>query len=140
GALPFSRAGYAFALTASPERLEKDKQIRDALKAQMKTFFETTDVILSPVTYVPAYAHNQEDDIVGRRVEMDGKLVPYMSFINWIALATALHLPAVVAPVARTAEGLPIGVQIIGPWGSEERLMDVAAFFEQRFGGFKPPA
>jgi amidase len=57
--------------------------------------------------------------------------------LNWIALATALHGPALAVPAGRTKAGLPVGVQLIGP--SEDRLFDYAHVLEERLGGFSPP-
>ena len=47
-----------------------------------------------------------------------------------LALASALHLPAVSAPAGRTAAGLPVGVQLIAPLDREDRLLDLAEALE----------
>jgi amidase len=60
--------------------------------------------------------------------------------VCWIALATALHLPAVALPSGLSAEGLPAGVQLAGPEHGEDRLFDLAAALEEVLGGFSPPA
>ena len=53
--------------------------------------------------------------------------------------ATALHAPALAVQAGQTAQGLPVGVQLVGPWHGEDRLFDFAAAVEEGLGGFKPP-
>ena len=53
--------------------------------------------------------------------------------------ATAAGLPATVAPIGRTDSGLPIGVQIIGPYLEDLTPIQFAQLLEQAFGGFVPP-
>ena len=45
-------------------------------------------------------------------------------------LASALGLPAAVVPVGTTAEGLPVGVQVIGRRGREDEVLGVARAIE----------
>ncbi len=45
----------------------------------------------------------------------------------WIALATLTHLPATVVPVGRTASGLPVGIQIVGPYLEDRTTLAVGA-------------
>ena len=139
GAGPLSMAGYGLALSASPGRLERARRVRDALKAKMRQFFETTDIIVAPVTAGEAFPHTQSGSLISRTILVDGVKRPMVSNLQWLALATALHLPAVVVPAARSEGNLPLGVQLIGPWGGELRLMDAAAAIEARLGGFSPP-
>jgi amidase len=59
--------------------------------------------------------------------------------LGWIALATALHLPALAVPAGRSGNGMPVGVQIVGPLNGEARLFDLAGAVEEGSGGFTPP-
>ena len=139
GADPLSLAGYSLAITASPARLAQARKTRDALKTEVARFFEGYDLIVAPVMARTAIPHLQKGSIPTRQIDVDGHAAPYTSFLHWVALATLLHLPAVVAPTGLSREGLPIGVQLIGPWGSEERLFDAAAAIEAGLGGFQRP-
>ena len=71
--------------------------------------------------------------------DLDGKPTPYPNILNWISLATALHAPALAVQAGQTAKGMPVGVQIVGPWNGEDRLFDFAAAVEEGLGGFKAP-
>ena len=85
---------------------------------------------------VPA---QQEPTFQDRMLDLDGKPTPYPNMLNWISLATALHAPALAVQAGQTAKGLPVGVQIVGPWNGEDRLFDFAAAVEEGLGGFKAP-
>ena len=62
-------------------------------------------------------------------------------------LATSVHTglfnltgnPAIVLPLARSHEGLPIGVQLVGRRWSDMTLLAVAAQLTQVTGRFEPP-
>ncbi|HET6927118.1 MAG TPA: amidase family protein, partial [Hyphomicrobiaceae bacterium] len=57
----------------------------------------------------------------------------------WPELATTSGLPATVAPIDRAETGLPIGVQIIGPYLEDRTTLAFAELIEREFGGFTPP-
>jgi amidase len=64
---------------------------------------------------------------------------PYGDLWFWISFATHTGLPATVVPVGLTREGLPVGMQIIGPYLEDATPIDVAAKIEEILGGFRPP-
>jgi amidase len=55
------------------------------------------------------------------------------------SIATLFGLPATVAPIGRSETGLPIGMQIIGPFLEDRTTLAFAALIERKFGGFVPP-
>jgi Amidase len=57
----------------------------------------------------------------------------------WPGVATLPSLPATVAPIDRSASGLPIGVQIIGNYLEDRTTIAFAGLIESAFGGFVPP-
>src|ERR1700760_857404 len=61
-----------------------------------------------------AFPHDPSTPQEAPTMAIDGKEFPYLHHLLWPELATTCGLPATVAPIA-VAEGLPIGVQIIGP-------------------------
>jgi amidase len=75
-----------------------------------------------------------------RRIEIDGKGYPYLdTFLVSAGLATAPGLPATAVPIARSQTGLPIGVQIVGPYLEDRTTIAFAEHLEREFGGFVPP-
>jgi amidase len=133
-------AGYRLRASAPQDQIDRARRTRDSYRRVLDAFFrQGYDAILAPVTPVTAFLHDHSMPMNARRLVVDGIEVPYMSALNWIAVATALHAPALVFPAARH-EGLPIGVQLIGPERGESRLFEVALAAEQAIGPFPPPA
>jgi len=112
---------------------------QQAHKDRLAAFFTRYDAILMPISMVPAFPHQQQPSFAERVLKLDGRDVPYPGLLNWISVATALHAPALAVQAGRTASGLPVGVQLVGPWGGEDRLFDLAAALERQTGGFTAP-
>jgi amidase len=74
-----------------------------------------------------------------RKIEIDGKLFPYMDGLAWAEIATTPGLPSTAAPIGLSDEGLPTGVQIVGPYLEDRTPLAFAALIEREFGGFTPP-
>ncbi len=106
---------------------------RDTLRAEFLAQMREYPILLCPPAAVPAFRHGERSWVV------DGKTVQYLdawSYTEWFNL---LGNPAAVVPVSQSAEGLPIGVQIVGrPW-DEEQVLAVAAQIEQECGAWKRP-
>jgi Asp-tRNA(Asn)/Glu-tRNA(Gln) amidotransferase A subunit family amidase len=107
--------------------------MRDALRGAFLARMENFPILLCPVCVFPAFKHGERNwTIGGRKVEY----LKAMSYSQWFNL---LGNPAVVVPVGKSPEGLPIGVQIVGrPW-EEEAVLTVAAKIEEACGGFRRP-
>ncbi len=113
--------------------------MRDAFKKMMAGFFaEGWDAVLAPISVTTAFPHDHSA-FYGRSLQIDNRTIPYAHMLDWIALATSLHMPALAAPAGRTSEGMPVGVQVIGRWNEEEAVLDYAEALDEAFG-FKPPA
>jgi amidase len=111
---------------------------RTVLQRQWATLFKQWDVVLCPPMPTVAFKHDH-GEISARRLDVDGQVQAYTNHIIWAGLATAAGLPATVAPIERTSTGLPIGVQIIGPYLEDHTPIRFAQLLEQAFGGFVPP-
>jgi amidase len=114
-------------------------RVRAALARQWRDLFRAWDVVLCPVMPTPAFSHDHGADRMARRITIDGADHPYDDQIVWASLATLTGLPAAVAPIERSDTGLPIGVQIIGPYLEDRTPIVFAGLIEREFGGFVPP-
>jgi amidase len=132
-------ANYRLRATASYRDVMRAAVRRTEMKDRLKEFFADWDAILMPVSPVTAFKHLHEPGFNERTLEVDGKTVPYSTMLDWIAPATALHAPSLAVPAGRTTSGLPVGVQIVGPWHDEDRLLDLGNVVEDALGGFTPP-
>jgi amidase len=115
-------------------------QARERLKEQWRQFFRQWDIVLYPAAPFPAFPHDHSLPIEARRIEIDGEAYPYNdTFYVWADPATTCGLPATVAPIGHSPTGLPIGVQIIGPYLEDRTTIAFSEFIEREFGGFVPP-
>ena len=67
----------------------------------------------------------------GALLKVNGRDTPYQDQLAWAGMATFPGLPASVAPIGRSREGLPIGVQIIGPFLEDLTPIAVAGLLER---------
>jgi amidase len=99
-------------------------------------FFEDFDVLALPATAVPPFPVELEYPAV-----VAGQ--PQASYLDWLAPAyyvTMTGCPAISIPAGFTADGLPVAIQLVGPYRGEARLLSIAMAFEEatRFGGLRP--
>lgn len=113
---------------------------RARINARWATFFEHFDVLLMPVNPVTAIPHDHAEPILVRPIVVNGESRSYVDLFGWIAPATLSWLPATVAPVGRADDGLPVGVQIVGPYLEDRTPIDFAARLRDVVGGFELPA
>jgi amidase len=112
---------------------------RHLLRAQWQRFFESFDVLLTPVSPVAAIEHDHSGDPDTRTITVNGTQRPYVDQSTWTGLAGAAYLPAAVVPAGRTAGGLPVGVQVIAPHLEDRTAVDVARHIERLLGGYAEP-
>ena len=74
-----------------------------------------------------------------RRISIDGRNVPYSDQAMWPSIATLTGLPATAMPIGRSDDGLPIGMQIIGPHLEDGTTIAFATLVDRELGGFVVP-
>jgi len=139
GAAPTSQWGMILAYTATHREWMAADAVRARLRREIGGVFDRFDAILAPITPVTAFPHDHRP-FARRRLKLsDGRVIPYVSMLNWIALATALHLPATAIPAGPAASGLPVGVQLIGPLNGDAKTLALAQAIEENVRGFTAP-
>ncbi len=93
----------------------KAQKVRSLINADFRRAFEEVDVLMGPTTPTPAFA-------IGAKT--DDPILMYLNDIYTIG-ANLAGLPAVSVPCG-LVDGLPVGLQIIGPHFSEDRLLAAA--------------
>jgi amidase len=116
-----------------------DDGARGRLRAQWRELFQNFDAVICPVMPTPAYPHDHSPDQETRRINIDGRDCVYPDQLAWPGIATLPGLPATAIPIGLSPEGLPIGVQIVGPWLEDRTPLKLAELIEREFGGFVPP-
>jgi amidase len=113
---------------------------RARCQQQWSLLFREWDVVIYPAASVPAFTQDHSQPIEARRLEIDSKRYPYYdALFVWADPAGTCGLPATAAPIDRSPSGLPIGVQIIGPYLEDRTTIAFAQLLEREFGGFVPP-
>ena len=111
---------------------------RTHLRWQWHEFFHGFDLVLAPVMATSAFPHDHKP-FGERTVTVNGKKVPYFDQVFWAGLASVAYLPSTVIPAGGDANGLPIGVQIIGPEYGDLITIGVAKLLEDEGFAFAPP-
>lgn len=105
---------------------------------QVQLWFDSFDVILAPACIVPAIPHDHSP-FDSREIRINGQPHSYLNLVLWSALANLTYLPVTVAPTALSADGLPIGVQIMGRRGADKITIRFAELLAEVHGGYTPP-
>lgn len=109
-------------------------------QAAWSDVFDEVDVVMAPVQPVAAFPHDIERPYGKRTFQVNGVDSPYRGILFWAGIATMPHLPSVAIPIGRTAAGLPVGVQLIGPKWSDHKIISIAEEISSVLGEhFTPP-
>jgi len=100
---------------------------RDGFVSRWETFFADLDGLLLPTALTTAFTHRKS----GAPVEVDGEPVSYWEQGRLQVFCNLAGLPALSVPAGLDGDGLPIGLQIVGPRWSELRLLEIARALER---------
>lgn len=104
---------------------------RMGLQRDWGRLFRSFDIVIAPAFGSAAFAHMDAPDWGHTTLTIDGDASLYRDQLAWSGLATVAGLPATVAPAGKTAQGLPIGLQIIGPRFEDRTPLAVARWLQQ---------
>jgi amidase len=118
---------------------QRKNRKRLAYRAIWEKFFESVDVFLLPTAFTTAFQHDPTPP--------DRRLIPlpeggsqnFWSLLSYIAPATLTGCPATTAPAGLSKSGLPVGLQIIGPYLEDATPIAFAQLLAREIGGFQPP-
>jgi len=103
-----------------------------------REFFGHCDILLCPTVPTTAIRHDHSN-ITHRTITVDGQTRDYWDQIIWPGMASMAGLPATVAPIGRASDGLPVGIQIMGPYLEDTSTIDFARRLGEVVGGYEPP-
>jgi amidase len=112
---------------------------RMVARAAWQDYFRTHDAFLMPTALVAAFPHDHRMPMEARRLATPEGPRAYRDLMFWISFATLTGLPATTAPVGLTRDGLPCGIQILGPYLEDATPIGVARGMADVVGGFQPP-
>jgi len=128
---PNVRANIEEGLRYTAADVARADALQTALYRRWQTFFQHYDVILSPSITISPRPWRELFP-----AQIDGK--PTRTYFHWLALAYAVTLPghpAVSLPVGCDRNGMPFGLQIVGPRGGDAYVLSVAAALESLLSG-----
>lgn len=127
------------ALSASYQQWRVRDGARLEVRAIWREYFREHDAFIMPVNFCAAFPHAQQKDWNERAIEtIDGKRT-YRDLARWVTMPTFSGCPATVAPAGRTQQGLPVGIQIMGPYLEDATPIHIAGLISDILGGFTPP-
>jgi Asp-tRNA(Asn)/Glu-tRNA(Gln) amidotransferase A subunit family amidase len=106
---------------------------RDILRGKLLEKMGPRCALLTPVAATPAFRHGE------RQWTIDGRAVGYPETFSYTQIFNLLSNPAVIAPVGRSAEGLPIGVQIVGRHFEDALIVEIARRLGEALGEWRRP-
>lgn len=112
---------------------------REAMRARWADFFTRYDAILMPATFVPPFPHLHEGTFSTRTLICNGEERPYRDILSWTVLPGMAYLPSTVPPIGPSRSGLPVGVQVVGAYGSDLLTIRLAGRIAELCGGYHPP-
>jgi amidase len=112
---------------------------RHQMRLAWAGFFGEYDLFLCPAAASPAPPHDQQGERWQRTITVNGSRVPTTDQMFWAGFTCAFYLPATVAPIGLSPEGLPIGVQIAGPQYGDLSTIRFAELIEREYRAFVPP-
>lgn len=137
-AVPAGEDDPRVALTLSHRDWIVADRYRTWIRHQWTRVFADWDIVLCPVMPTTAFAHDHRDHDA-RRLVVDGRPIPYDSQAQWCGIANMAGLPATALPAGVDGEGLPIGLQAIGPHLEDRTPIAFAGLLAEVIGGFTPP-
>jgi amidase len=112
---------------------------RLAFRAAWQSYFRDVDAFLLPALPVPAFPHDHGEQSTRTLDTPEGKLPYFEALLAYMSLAILTGCPATVAPAGKTPGGLPVGIQIVGPYLEDATPIRVASLLAKENGGFTPP-
>jgi amidase len=142
-ALPAEDDSYRARMLRANAGLHRDwlaaNERRHRMRHAWAAFFREWDLLLCPAAASAAFPHDQAGERWQRTIPVNGKQVPVTDQMFWAGFSGMVLLPSTVAPVGLSPEGLPIGVQIVGPQHGDLGCIAFAEALEREYRGFVPP-
>jgi amidase len=128
----------AFGRGLSAERIAAAHKLHAQCYLRMSEFFERFDFLVAPVSQVLPFSVDEPYPTAIEGVAMEN----YMGWMRSCYLITVSGHPAISVPAGFTRDGLPVGIQIVGPYRDEWSLLQLAWAFEAatHTGRRRPPA
>jgi amidase len=135
------RVGYAFLRGAAADVVEWDaaRVAQAAIRHEWARFHTRYDALLCPVAATAALPTEPGVPTTRRTMLVDGESRRATDSMWWCALIGVAYLPSTVVPVGATPSGLPIGMQVVGPFFEDNTSLDVGRRIDAVLGAYRLP-
>jgi amidase len=130
---------YAQGALASFADWQSQNLKRLAYRALWQKFFGNLDVFLLPTAFTTAFPHSADPVETRMLPTPEGGSQKFWDLISYICTATLTGCPATTAPVGLSKSGLPVGLQIVGPYLEDATPIRFAGLLAREIGGFQAP-
>jgi amidase len=120
-------ANAEFGMSLTVDDIVTAEHAHGELVRRVARFFERFDVLICPAVLCPPIKAEERYVSVLNGVDLG-------DYLGWMVMTCAISVtgcPVLALPCGFTREGLPVGVQVIGPARSEARLLAIGAYLEQ---------
>ncbi|MCX4750488.1 amidase [Kitasatospora sp. NBC_01287] len=107
---------------------------RRRLQERWAAYFEDVDLLIAPAAPTAAVPDQTGVPVPERYLTVDGRRRGYFEQTTWLNLAGLAQLPSATVPLGRTGEGLPLGVQLIGPHLGDRTVVRAAGLLGELWG------
>lgn len=126
---PNVRATYESALRTPMADIAAARRTQMELYQRINALFDEYEIVVCPGVSVPPFPwrHLNPPDVDGRPVE---------NYMAWLALTASISVvghPVVALPCGRDEQGMPFGIQVVGPMYDDQHLLGIAAALEAAF-------
>ena len=135
------RIDLAFVRGAASDQVEWSaaRVARAAVRREWARFHEGYDALLCPVVPTAALPTEPGVPLTDRSIPVDGEARPALNMILWCGLIGLAYLPSTVIPAGATTSGLPVGMQVVGPYYEDRTALDVARRCDGVLGAYRIP-
>jgi amidase len=112
---------------------------RTAIRRRWAEWFASFDVLLAPAWCTPPFEQGQSSGMLDRAIVVNGEARTAFEISHWLMIINLAHLPSVAMPIGRTANGLPVGMQVVAPYLRDRRAIRVATLASEVVGGYEVP-
>ncbi len=114
-------------------------EARLRMRAAWAAFFREFDVLLCPITPTAAIPHDHSEPVNRRTILVNGRARPYWDQLAWVGMVGVAGLPATATPIGSTPGGLPVGIQVVGPYLEDHTAIAFAGHLADLAGGCRRP-
>jgi amidase len=134
----FFQFGEANPTARLSDLIDRDEQ-RTKLQTLWQEYFADVDVFVCPTTFTTA-PRPDDRPIDQRTISTTSGQRSYRDLAAWISHPSIAGLPALTVPAGLAADGLPVGLQVIGSRYDDNTVITFAELLADEIGGYRPPA